>query len=745
MLKLFKHMKPFALHIIIIVVFLFIQAMSELSLPDYMSKIVNVGIQQGGVENSVLSVLRESEYRKLKAFMSVNEQEIFERNYTLIGKDSPEEARDKYPISARENLYILDKDHVDDEDTLNILLGSRIMIINGIQTGSFENLPGFEGFEIDKSLFSTMPAGMDVYDMFNNMPTENKKEFTEKLDKVFEIIPPSIITQSSIPYILEEYETVGIDTHKLQNNYILKIGVLMLMVAMVSMIAIIAVSFISSRVAAGLGMSMREQVFVKVTGFSGAEMDEFSTASLITRSTNDVQQVQMLMVMLLRMVFYAPLIGVGGIIKALSTNTSMAWIIALGVFGIIVLVSTLFSIAQPRFKRIQKLIDKVNLIIRESLVGMMVVRAFNTERFQEKKFAKANKDLMDNNLFINRLMSVMWPFMMLIMNGLMLLILWIGSHEVDIGAIQVGDMMAFMQYTMRIIMSFFMISMVSIMLPRASVSAQRIVEVIEKDPSIKDPVAPENFSNENRGLVEFKDVCFKYPNAQECVISDINFTARPGETTAIIGSTGSGKSTIINLIPRFYDVFQGEILIDGMDIRNVGQKELRNRIGYVPQRGVLFSGTVKSNISYGSEDISEDEVTKAAEIAQGLDFISSYEDKFDHTIAQGGSNVSGGQKQRLSIARALAKKPDIFIFDDSFSALDYRTDAALRRAIKDELENRTVIIVAQRISTIVNAEKIIVLDEGKIVGEGRHEYLLDNCEVYKEIALSQFSEEELRR
>lgn len=744
MLKLFKHLKPFAFHIFLIFIFLFIQATSELSLPDYMSGIVNVGIQQRGVENSVFSAIRDSEYKKLKLFMSEEEQRLFERNYVLMGKDSPLGPKKEFPISYQENIYVFSGNGAEDKKALNSLLGTRIAILKGVETGDFSNLPGFMGYELDESMIKLMPKGMSFLEAIERIPEDKKEEFLKTLDKVFEVIPPSLITQSSIPYIIAEYEAIGIDTQKMQNNYILKIGGYMLLVALVSMMAIIVVSFISSRVAAGLGMSMREQVFVKVTGFSGAEMDEFSTASLITRSTNDVQQVQMLMVMMFRMVFYAPLIGIGGIIKALSTNTSMAWIIAVGVVGIIALVSILFSIAHPRFKRIQRLIDRVNLIIRESLVGIMVIRAFNTERFQERKFEKANRELMENNIFTNRLMSVMWPFMHLIMNGLMLLILWIGAHEVDMGAIQVGDMMAFMQYTMRIIMSFFMISMVSISLPRASVSAQRIVEVVEKIPSIRDPEKAVEFSGENRGLVEFKDVCFKYPRAEECVIADISFVAKPGETTAIIGSTGSGKSTIINLIPRFYDVFSGEILVDGINIKDVSQKDLRRKIGYIPQRGILFSGTVGSNISYGSDEISEEDVEKAAEIAQAKNFIESYDEQYDYGIAQGGSNVSGGQRQRLSIARALAKNPDIFIFDDSFSALDYKTDAALRKAIREELDNKTVIIVAQRISTIINAEKIIVVDEGKIVGQGNHKYLLDNCEVYREIALSQFSDEELR-
>ena len=579
-------------------------------------------------------------------------------------------------------------------------------------------------------------------------------------------MPESMIMQSSIIYIKAEYEAIGVDTSSLQNNYIFKIGLLMIGVALISMLATVLVGFLSAKVAAGLGKILREKVFKKVTAFSNSEFDSFSTASLITRSTNDIQQVQMLMVMLLRMVFYAPILGIGGIIKALSTNTSMGWIIAVGVLAILTLVIVSFSIALPKFKSVQKLVDKVNLVIRESLVGMLVIRAFNTEKFQEGKFDKTNRDLTNTNLFISRLMALMMPLMMFIMNGLILLIIWVGAHQVDLGTIQVGDMMAFMQYTMQIMMSFFMISMVSIMLPRASVSAQRITEVIDRGIVIKDPDNPKSFNTDNynmrysrtlqnhsdngykkensaKGLVQFKNVCFKYPGAEECVISDVNFTANPGETTAIIGSTGSGKSTIINLIPRFYDVTQGEILIDNINIKEVKQKDLRERIGYVPQKGVLFSGTIESNIKYGEHEVSDDDMIKAAKIAQAEDFIETKEEKYNSLIAQGGTNVSGGQKQRLSIARALAKKPEIFIFDDSFSALDFKTDVALRKALREEINESTVIIVAQRISTIMNAEKILVIDEGKIVGEGTHKELLNTCEVYKEIALSQLSKEEL--
>jgi len=739
-----------------------------------MSKIVNVGIQQGGIENSVPEAIRESEYEKLKVLLYDEENRMFLENYRLISKDfvgsenpktslTAEEYENylkKYPALKSENIYVLsigyannmrntdntgsaeNRSKKDILEELNRFLGRKLLVLYGIEKGDFIEfmLP---------SIGATSRAILAVVDPFtiiSNIPKEQRELLLKEIDKRFDAMPESMIKQSSVIYIKSEYEAIGINTTRLQSRYILRVGLLMIGIALVSMLATVLVSFLSARVSAGLGKILREEVFIKVTTFSNMEFDSFSTASLITRSTNDIQQVQMFMVMLLRMVFYAPILGIGGVIKALSTNTSMAWIIAVGVLAILTLVIVSFSIAIPKFKSVQKLIDRVNLIIRESLVGTLVIRAFNNEKYQEDKFDKTNKDLTRTNLFISRLMSLMFPIMTLIMNGLMLLIIWVGAHQVDLGTIQVGDMMAFMQYTMQIIMSFLMISMVSIMFPRASVSAQRVIEVIEKDVAIKDPDNPKRLDETSfgrKGVVEFRNVYFKYPGAEEYVISDISFTANPGETTAIIGSTGSGKSTIINLIPRFYDVTKGEILIDGVNIKDMTQKELRRKIGFVPQKGVLFSGTIESNIKYGEHEVPDEDMIKAARIAQAEEFIEAKEDKYKSLIAQGGTNVSGGQKQRLSIARALAKKPDIFIFDDSFSALDYKTDAALRKALKNEIKDCTVIIVAQRISTIMDAEKILVIDEGRIVGEGTHEELLKNCEVYREIAFSQLSMEEL--
>jgi len=774
MLKLFKYLKSYTLYILLIIAALYLQAFSDLSLPDYMSKIVNVGIQQGGIENSVPEAIRESEYEKLKLLLFDEENQIFLENYRLVSKDfvgseNPETSLTaeeyesylkKYPVLNSENVYVLSIGHSKNKEIpnntagtgnrskedilaeLNRFLGRKLLVLYGIEKGDFIEvmLPSIGATS------RALLANVDPFTIISNIPKEQRELSLKEIDKRFDAMPESMIRQSSVIYIKSEYEAIGINTAKLQSRYIRRVGLIMIGIAFISMLATVLVSFLSARVSAGLGKILREEVFIKVTTFSNMEFDSFSTASLITRSTNDIQQVQMFMVMLLRMVFYAPILGIGGVIKALSTNTSMAWIIAVGVLAILTLVIVSFSIAIPKFKSVQKLIDRVNLIIRESLVGILVIRAFNNEKYQEDKFDKTNKDLTRTNLFISRLMSLMFPLMMLIMNSLMLLIIWVGAHQVDLGTIQVGDMMAFMQYTMQIIMSFLMISMVSIMFPRASVSAQRIIEVIEKDVAIKDPDNPKRLdetSSVRKGVVEFRNVYFKYPGAEEYVISDISFTANPGETTAIIGSTGSGKSTIINLIPRFYDVTKGEILIDGVNIKDMTQKELRRKIGFVPQKGVLFSGTIESNIKYGEHEVSDEDMIKAARIAQAEEFIEAKEDKYKSLIAQGGTNVSGGQKQRLSIARALAKKPDIFLFDDSFSALDYKTDAALRKALKNEIKDCTVIIVTQRISTIMDAEKILVIDEGRIVGEGTHEELLKNCEVYREIAFSQLSMEEL--
>lgn len=585
---------------------------------------------------------------------------------------------------------------------------------------------------------------MSLLELLGAMPQDQFDVMFAKIEESLNGMNDSILAQAAINSVKEEYKAIGMDTDKIQNNYIFIAGLQMLGIALISMSSAIVIMLLSSRVAANLGKTLRDKVFQKVMNFSTKEFREFSTASLITRSTNDIGQIQGLIAMLFRVVVYAPIIGIGGFLRVLAnSDTSMAWIIGLAILSVIGVVLVLFIVAMPKFKVLQNLVDKLNLVSREILTGLPVIRAFNTQKREEERFDSSNKDLMKANIFVNRAMSIMMPALMFIMNSIMLLIIWVGGHKVDEGIMQVGDMMAFIQYTMQIVMSFLMISMISIILPRAAVSANRINEVLEKDLSIANKEKVKRFKEDKKGLVEFKNVCFRYPDADEEMLSSINFTAKPGETTAIIGSTGSGKSTVVNLLPRFYDVTRGELLVDGTNIKDVPIKELRKKIGFVPQKGILFSGTIKSNIKYGNPEMSDEDMIKAAKIAQAEEFILSKEEKYDAPIAQGGNNVSGGQKQRLSIARAIAISPEILVFDDSFSALDLKTDKALREALAKEVKGKTVIIVAQRISTIMNAEQIVVLEEGKVVGKGTHEELMKTCETYKQIAISQLSEEEL--
>lgn len=615
---------------------------------------------------------------------------------------------------------------------------------NSYPTGASDNSKvNMEANSPKEGQMQGMPANTDPFFMIKNMPEAQKNDMLKEINEKFESMPESMVTQTAATFIKAQYTDLGMNIENIQSQYILKTGGIMILLAFGSMIAAVSVTLIAARVAAGFGRNLRSKVFGKVVRFSNAEFDKFSTASLITRSTNDIQQIQTLMVLLLRIVFYAPILGLGGIFRVVKTDTGMSWIIAVALAAILSLVIVLFGLAIPKFKLVQKLVDKLNLVARESLTGMLVIRAFNTEKYQENKFDGANKDLTKTNLFVSRIMGGMMPLMMLIMNLITILIVWVGAHNVNDGVMQVGDMMAFIQYTMQIIMAFLMISMVSVMLPRASVSGQRIAEVLETKESIKDPEKNDEFNKNKKGYVEFKNVSFKYPGAEEYVLKDISFTAKPGETTAFIGGTGSGKSTLVNLIPRFYDVTEGEILVDGTDIRKVSQHDLREKIGYVPQKGILFSGTIESNLKYGNEDALLEELEEAANIAQASEFINTKALKYAEEISQGGTNVSGGQKQRLSIARALVKNPDVYIFDDSFSALDFKTDAAVRKALNEKTSHSTMLIVAQRISTIMGANQIIVLDEGKIVGKGTHKELLENCEVYKQIALSQLSKEEL--
>ena len=744
MLNLLKHLKPFVGSMILAIALLFVQAICDLSLPDYMSNIVNVGIQQGGVENAVPKVIKSSEMEKLFIFMNDDEKNVVEDNYTLLDKDNlTTDEYNKYvkdyPELKNESIYKLNTKEEEKIDKLNDIFGKPMLIVSMLESQGFNGIPGIEAMAPQGVDLSTM----DPFEMLSMMPQEQIDSMLSNVDEKLSDMPESMITQSATSYVKEQYKDIGINTDKLQSNYVIIAGIKMVGIALISMVATVIVSFIAARVAAALGRNLRKDVFNKVVGFSNAEFDEFSTASLITRTTNDIQQIIMLVVMGLRIVFYAPILGIGGVIKVINTGASMGWVIGVAVISILLLVIVLFTFAMPKFKSVQKLVDRLNLVTRESLTGMLVIRAFSTQKYEEEKFEVANKNLTRTNLFVNRVMTVMMPLMMFIMNVITLLIVWVGSHRIDEGIMQVGTMMAFMQYTMQIIMAFLMISMVSVILPRAMVSAQRVSEVLNVDVAIKDSEKLQMFNDDEKGTIEFKNVSFRYPGADEDVISNVSFKAFPGETTAFIGSTGSGKSTLINLIPRFYDTTEGEILIDGVNIKSVSQYDLREKIGFIPQKGLLFSGTIESNLKYGGDHITDEDMIKASEIAQAMEFINSKEEGFNTEIAQGGTNVSGGQKQRLAIARAIAKKPEVFIFDDSFSALDFKTDAKLRKAINTELKESTLLIVAQRISTIMNANQIIVLDEGKVVGKGTHKELMENCEVYQQIALSQLSKEEL--
>ena len=744
MLKLIKYLSKFKVPIVAIVILLVIQSYCDLSLPDYTAKIVNIGIQQGGIEDAVPNVIRSREIDKVSLFISEEDKETMMKSYELLdGATASSDDLDEYPALSKEPLYKLKDIDKDTREELIEIMAKPVLI-----TSVFEGDNEMAGGMKDQFL-SGFPKPLvekakgDVFEVIKMVPKEESKNVVGVINDKFSAMQDSMIKQGATAFVKAEYNEIGIDTDKIQSKYIVIAGAKMIGLALVGLITTIMVGFIAAKVAASLGRNLRGGVFKKVMNFSSTEMDKFSTASLITRTTNDIQQIQMLMVMLLRIVFYAPILAIGGIIKVMNTDTSMSWIIAVAIGAVLSLVLVLFGVVLPKFKLVQKLVDKLNLVTREILTGLSVIRAFNTERYEEKRFDKANTDLTKTNLFVNRVMACMMPFMMFIMNGIAVLIVWSGAHRIDDGSMQVGDMMAFIQYTMMIIIAFLMISMVSIMLPRASVSAVRVDEILTTKLTILDPKITEEFNKDKKGILEFKNVAFKYPNAEEDVLSNISFTAKPGQTTAFIGSTGSGKSTLINLIPRFFDVTEGEILIDGLDIRKVSQHNLRDKIGYVPQKGVLFSGTIESNLKYGKGDATEEEIERAARIAQATEFISAKEEGFKSEISQGGSNVSGGQKQRLSIARAIAKRPEIYIFDDSFSALDYKTDAVLRQALKDETGESTVLIVAQRISTIMHAEQIIVLDEGKIVGSGTHRELLETCEVYNQIASSQLSKEEL--
>ena len=719
MLKMFHYMKVRWHYIVMIILLLFVQAFCDLSLPDYTSKIVNVGIQQKGIEDGVPETLRKESMEQVCLFMD-------EKDAKKV-KDFYKEDGDVYRL----------KDVTEEErEDLNQILGIPEMVVSGLWDDS-----SAEVTKIKEQL--QVPKETNLLELFSQMPKEQLQAMTKGMTEKFEDMPESIITQSSVLFVQSEYEAQGKDLDAMQTQYILGSGLKMLGLALLAMAAAVTVTFLSSQAAATLGKNLRNQVYRKVISFSGGELNHFSTASLITRSTNDVQQVQLLFTLLFRIVLYAPILGLGGVYKVFQTDASMTWILGLAVVLIILFVAFLFKIAMPKFTKLQYLIDELNLVAREILTGVSVIRAFSREKHEEERFEDANVKLMKTNLFVNRCMTFMMPVMMLLMNCVTVLIVWNGSHAVNDGTMQVGNMMAFMQYAMQIIMAFLMITMMSIMIPRAKVSATRINEVLETEVSIHDAEETQEVNTELKGDVVFEHVGFTYPGADGASLTDIDFHAKKGETVAFIGSTGSGKSTLVNLIPRFFDVTSGRILVDGVDIRKIKLHDLRQRIGYVPQKGVLFSGTIDSNIRYGKPEATEAEVKRAAEIAQAWEFIQDKEDGMDSAIAQGGSNVSGGQKQRLSIARAIAKEPEIYIFDDSFSALDYKTDVVLRRALKKETKDATTLIVAQRISTILHADKILVLDEGKVVGQGTHKELLKSCDVYRQIAMSQLSEEEL--
>ena len=736
MRKLFQFLKPYAPRVLLILCVLVVQAYCDLSLPTYTSNIVNVGIQQSGIDEEIPENISEEEMNRLLLFVSEDDRQDIQ--------DAYEKSSESFDYDG-EVLTLKDSVKSDNEklDALTEEMKLPMMLTAGFENGS-DTTKQMEGQL--KEQMSQVPGieKMSVFDIFGMMDDTQRAAIVDKITEQMDKMPDSILDQAAISYVKSTYEQIGLDTGHMSTVYILKTGAKMLGLAALGMAASILACLMASRVGAKVGRGLRRDTFRKVIGFSNAEFDKFSTASLITRSTNDIQQIQFLTVMILRIVLYAPVMAIGGILKVSKTNVDMFWIIGLAVLLIVMVVAVLFIVVMPKFKIVQNMVDKLNLVSREILTGLPVIRAFHTEKHEEERFDKANKDLTKLNLFVNRAMTFMMPTMMLVMNGITVLIVWVGGHSINDGAMQVGDMMAFIQYAMQIIMSFLMICMISVMLPRAAVSAERVDEVLKSETKIHDPKEPKTLPKNGKGEVAFEHVSFHYPGAEEDVLHDITFTAKPGETTAFIGSTGCGKSTRVNLIPRFYDVTEGKITIDGQDVRDLTQHELRDKLGYVPQKGVLFSGNIAANIMFGNPAGSEQEMTEAAQIAQAVEFIDTKPERYKSPISQGGANVSGGQKQRLSIARAIAKHPDVYIFDDSFSALDYKTDTVLRSALKEKTTDSVVLIVAQRISTILHAEQIIVLDDGKIVGKGTHEELLKTCDAYYQIAASQLSESELK-
>lgn len=724
MTKLARYLKPFVVPILVVIGLLFMQAYCELTLPDYMQNIVNIGIQNNGIEHGVYEQVRESTLEPFLMVATEDQKELIENSYTLVTPDEASELQlDEIPVLKDENVYVLNDISDDSFTELENSFAEMDMTFAEISSDAKE-----KNVEIPVLL---MQNGIKTY--------------REQAKKQIEALGSSTVSSLTCQMVKSEYEAMGLDMAAIQQNYIIHSGLVMLGYALGSAGCAILVGFLASKIAAGLSKNLREAVFKKVTYFSNENFNKFNTSTLITRTTNDIQQVQMALVMMLRIVVYAPIMGIGALLHVMSSEANMTWIIALCVVLILSVVMVVFIVVMPKFKIMQKLTDKLNSVVRELLDGMLVIRAFNNEKVEEEKFDKANMDITKVGLFTSRAMAIMMPVMMFLMNGTTLLILWFGSKQVDAGMIQVGSIMAFMQYAMQVIMAFLMITVVSIMIPRANVSALRINEILTTNLSITDDEYVQSFDGNEHGTIRFENVSFRYPGADEDILTDISFEAKPGEVTAFIGSTGSGKSTLINLVPRFYDVSEGSISIDGKDIRKVEQKELRNKIGYVPQKGILLAGTIRSNLLYANPNASDEDIDEALRISQSKGFVDTKPLGVDEPISQGGTNVSGGQKQRLSIARAIIKKPEIYIFDDSFSALDFKTDAALREELMKSCKKTgsTVLLVAQRISSILHADQIIVLDEGRMVGKGTHQELIKSCRIYQEIASSQLSKEEL--
>lgn len=718
MVKLAKYLKSSIGLVAAIVVLLFVQAFCDLALPDYTSKIVNEGIQQNGIEDGVPEKMRAETMEDMKLFLDEEGKALLEGSYT-----------------REDGVCSLNEMTDEERENLEAALAPVEMLMVALNQDSEET----------RAMRQQMNLGEDtsILDAVKSLPEVMRDQILSAMGERTADLPEMMSEQSAILFVRQEYEAMGVDLDGMQIRYLMRVGGRMLLIALLAMAATVTVTFLSSRMAAKVAHDLRNDVYRKVIGFGSEEFGRFSTASLITRSTNDIQQVQMLLAMGFRLVLYSPILGLGGILKVMETDSSMTWIIALAVILIMAVIGVLFKVAMPRFMKLQTLIDRLNLVTREQLTGIMVSRAFSAEAHEEERFEAANRDLTRTNLFVNRCMTFMMPVMMVIMNGVSVLIVYKGAYAIDGGSMQVGDLMAFIQYSMQIIMSFLMIAVMSIIIPRANVAAKRIYEVLSTETRIRNPKEPKTADPSQKGVVEFDHVSFSYPDADEKVLEDVSFRAEKGQTVAFIGSTGSGKSTLVNLIPRFYDVTDGAVRVDGVDVREMTKEDLCGRLGYVPQKSVLFSGTIDSNIRYGRMEASQEEVRQAAAIAQAADFIEAKDEQYGSPIAQGGTNVSGGQKQRLSIARAIAKRPEILIFDDSFSALDYKTDVALRRALKEATRETTTLIVAQRISTILHADQIIVLDEGRVAGKGTHRELLESCEVYRQIAMSQLSEEEL--